>query len=188
MIGVLYDIDGRIVGTVTGPINHCESEIARSTYNGLLTNEPCSHETHYVDSDLVMLKPSKPSSNYVFNYATKTWDLDLDGAKAAKWKAIKLARDAEEFGTFEWGGYIFQCDPISQQRLQGAVQLSHENALLTLDWTLENNSVQTFTAAEYIAIGDKLADHVNAVHVRGRMLRIQINECTDEAGLEAIVW
>ena len=39
---------------------------------------------------------------------------DLDQKKADKWVEIKAARDAQEFGTFDWGGYTFQCDEVSQ--------------------------------------------------------------------------
>jgi hypothetical protein len=59
---------------------------------------------------------------------------------------------------------------------------------MTLDWTLADNTVQTFTATEYVQIGQALANHVSQCHERGRILRQQIQSATTEAELEAIVW
>jgi len=113
---------------------------------------------------------------------------DLDQKKADKWVEIKAARDAQEFGTFDWGGYTFQCDEVSQRRIQGAVQLSAIDDTLTLDWTLADNSVQTFNAADFIGIGLALAAHVNIGHVKSRQLRLDIDSATTEAEISAIQW
>jgi len=113
---------------------------------------------------------------------------DLDQKKADKWVEIKAARDAQEFSQFDWGGYTFQCDEVSQRRIQGAVQLSAIDDTLTLDWTLADNSVQNFTASEYVQIGVALATHVSGCHARGRILRQEIESATTETELEAIVW
>lgn len=112
----------------------------------------------------------------------------LDEKKADKWDEIKAARDAQEFSQFDWGGYTFQCDEVSQRRIQGAVQLASIDDTLTLDWTLADNSVQSFTASEYVQIGQALANHVSQCHARGRILRNQIESATTETELEAIVW
>jgi hypothetical protein len=77
---------------------------------------------------------------------------------------------------------------VSQRRIQGAVQLSAIDDTLTLDWTLADNSVQTFTAADYIQIGQALAVHVSQCHERGRILRQEIEAATTLEDLEAIVW
>lgn len=113
---------------------------------------------------------------------------DLEQKKQDKWVEIKAARTAQEFGSFEWGGYVFQCDEVSQRRIQGAVQLAMLDPTLTLDWTLADNTVQTFTAAEFEAIGQALAAHVSQCHERGRILRQEIDAATSEQDLEAISW
>jgi hypothetical protein len=112
----------------------------------------------------------------------------LTDLKADKWTEIKAARTAQEFGSFEWGGYTFQCDEVSQRRIQGAVQLAMLDPALTLDWTLADNTVQTFTAAQFKAIGQALAAHVGQCHERGRILRQEIDAATSESDLEAISW
>lgn len=129
-----------------------------------------------------------PSSAHELNIALQQWELSLDKAKSQRWSQIKQDRDTDEFGSFEWGGYTFQCDEVSQRRIQGAVQLAAIDDTMTLDWTLADNSVQTFTAAEYVQIGVALANHVSQCHERGRILRLQINDATTQEELEAIVW
>ena len=135
--------------------------------------------------------PNMPPNNYdIWDEVNGGWidSRDLDQKKADKWVEIKAARDAQEFGTFDWGGYTFQCDEVSQRRIQGAVQLSVIDDTLTLDWTLADNSVQNFAASEYVQIGVALATHVSGCHARGRILRQEIESATTETELEAIVW
>lgn len=142
----------------------------------------------YVSGQEVLPKPEQPSAEYVFNYAAGQWEFDLELAKSKKWNLIKTQRDAQEFGSFQWGDYTLDCNEVSQRRLQGAVQLAAINPDMTLDWTLADNTVQTFTAADYVQIGQALAIHVSQCHERGRILRQQINEATTQEDLEAIVW
>lgn len=113
---------------------------------------------------------------------------DLNGKKAGKWEEIKAARDNEEFGNFEWGGYVFDCDQTSQMRIQGAVQLATIDTAMTIDWTLADNTVQEFTAAEIVQIGEALANHVSECHQYARIKRTEINDATTESELEAISW
>lgn len=113
---------------------------------------------------------------------------DLDIAKSEKWWLIKADRDSEEFGTFVWNDHTFDCDEVSQRRIQGAVQLAALDDTTVMDWTLADNSVQTFSATELEQIGQALAAHVNACHVKARGLRAQIDAATTEAELGAVVW
>lgn len=146
----------------------------------------------YVDGEITQSdKPRFASGEFdVWDETIGSWvdTRDLDQKKLDKWTQIKADRSAQEFGTFDWGGYTFQCDEVSQRRIQGAVQLAMLDASLSLDWTLADNSVQTFTASEFEAIGQALAAHVSGCHERGRILRDQINQATTDADLEAIVW
>lgn len=113
---------------------------------------------------------------------------DLEQKKQDKWVEIKAARAAQEFGLFEWGGYVFQCDEVSQRRIQGAVQLAAIDTNTVMDWTLADNTVQTFNATELKQIGQALGAHVNACHVKARGLRDQINAAQTEAELSIITW
>jgi hypothetical protein len=135
--------------------------------------------------------PNMPPNNFdVWDEVNGGWidGRNFEKKKADKWDAIKAARDAQEFSQFDWGGHTFQCDEVSQRRIQGAVQLASIDDTLTLEWTLADNSVQSFTASEYVQIGQALANHVSQCHARGRILRNQIESATTETELEAIVW
>lgn len=187
---VCYSDNGEIIKVVKGNKSTIAANAELVTDAYLITETPVSRKNHYVNIQSVEIaeKGAQPSAGHIFNYVTGVWELDLTLAKSAKWSAIKAARDAQEFSQFDWGGYTFQCDEVSQRRIQGAVQLASIDDTLTLDWTLADNSVQSFTASEYVQIGQALANHVSQCHARGRILRNQIESATTETELEAIVW
>ena len=136
----------------------------------------------------MLSKGSAPSGGHVFNYATGSWDLDIDLARSAKWDPINAARSAQEHDTFEWNGNVLQCDESSQVRIQAAVQAAIIDDSVTNVWTLADNSTQTLNATELKAMGKALSEHIKACHDRGRMLRAQIDAATTQQELEAIVW
>lgn len=98
----------------------------------------------------------------------------LKKAKNAQWEKVKQARAAAEYGGFTWDGSTFDSDPISQARINGAVTLAQMNSAFSIGWTLADNTVRTLTAADMIAVGVALGQHVNACHERARVLRGEI--------------
>lgn len=118
--------------------------------------------------------------------------LDLTARKNLKWAQIKLERDRVEFGTMTWDGSEFDTNMISQQRIQGAVQLASmslaANQTFEQDWTLADNSVRTLNASQLVSLGLALAQHVGTAHAIGRGLRAQIFSATTEAEVDAVVW
>jgi hypothetical protein len=182
---VAYTESGQITSIVKGPRAAIEAP------DGLYLEYEGEEEVKvdwYVSGQEVLPKPEQPSAEYVFDYSAGQWAFDLELAKIKKWDSIKTQRNAQEFGSFQWGDYTFDCNEVSQRRIQGAVQLAAIDSDMTLEWTLSDNSVQIFTAAEYIQIGQALATHVSQCHERGRILRQEINQAATESELEAIVW
>lgn len=116
----------------------------------------------------------------------------LEQIKADRWGEIKAARDAHEFGGFEWDGSTFDSDRESQARIMGAVQM----AVLAMSaaqpfeiaWTLADNAVRTLAGADMIAVGLELGAHVAAAHAIGRTLRAAIEEAETAAEVEAVQW
>lgn len=185
MMYVIYDADGNIIKSVDCPANKIDDQLEE----GQFYIEGDVHDgTHYVSDGALVFKGEQPSDSHIWDMQVKDWHFDLALAKDLKWTEIKTARTLQEFGTFDWGGYTFQCDEVSQRRIQGAVQLAAIDDTMTLDWTLADDSVQNFTAAEYVQIGQALAIHVSQAHERGRILRQQIDAATSAEELEAIVW
>ena len=185
---LIHTADGEIVGNKTGPQWSLEQYTSDSEELCLIVEDGQDCEFHYVDNGALVEKPEQPSPEHTFDYAIKQWMYDLTRHRDEKWQEIKLARDAEEFSTFEWNAHAFDCDEVSQRRIQGAVQLAALDDTTVMDWTLADNSVQTFNATELQQIGQALAAHVNACHVKARGLRAQIDAATTKAELDAIIW
>jgi len=131
----------------------------------------------YVEAASVVEIPVKPSAHHVFDWAAKTWvdPRSLQDLKDARWAEVRQERDSAEFGGFTWDGSRFDSDAISQQRITGAVTLAMMNSAFSIGWTLADNTVRTLNAADMIAVGVALGQHVNACHERARVLRGEID-------------
>ena len=182
-VAVIYDGEGKILSQQSNA-----TELALQGKNYVRHSIDGSLDDYYVASGEVREKGAQPSEGHVFNYATGAWDLDIALAQSKKWVAIKAARQAQEHGSFNWNGHSFQCDEISQMRMQAAVQAAIIDDAISMVWTLADNTTQTFNATELRQIGKALSDHVKECHDRGRMLRAQIDAATTQEELEAIVW
>ena len=158
---------------------------------GLMSSEFKYRYDHDMGSISLSDKPMFPVAPYTFwDEVLGEWTdpRELQEKKDDKWSEIKAARDAEEFSTFTWDSYTFQCDEVSQQRLQGAVLRAQIDPEQSVDWTLVDNTAQTFTATEIKQVGLALAAHVDSCHVKARQLRAQIEAATSETELTAINW
>lgn len=184
---IYYDENGSVTAVRTGTRFSLERE--HEANDNCILVEGDLPDFPYVKGGQVLGRPESPKPGWFsFNVAEGDWQFDLEDSRGQVWEHMKYKREQAEFGEFEWGGYVFQCDEVSQRRIQGAVQLAAIDDTLTLAWTLADNSVQTFTAADYVQIGLALANHVSQCHERGRILRQQIESATTQAELEAIAW
>lgn len=185
---VIFDDNGKIVRRKWGGESGVVQTAENSGFNFIYFDYLPEVEGKYVENGVLVDLPPQPSVEHTFNYATKQWVYDLTRHRQEKWAEIKAARSADEFGTFTWSTHMFQCDEVSQRRIQGAVQLAQLDSTTTLDWTLADNSVQTFNATELQQIGQALAAHVNACHVKSRTKRGEIDAATTQTELDAITW
>jgi hypothetical protein len=187
---VMYNSDGMITGIRSGSPRGVLIDAEASGQSYLLTEADVDIDRFYVNIETseIVEYPEKPSAAHVFNFASCVWELDLSEARAIAWDRIKRHRSSEEFGTFIWNDYTFDCNEVSQRRIQGAVQLAVLDTNSVIVWTLADNTAQTFNAAEIKQIGQALANHVNTCHERGRILRQQIQAATTQEELEAIAW
>jgi hypothetical protein len=185
---VFYNDSGEIVSCKTGSEGGIYLTAESSVFNHIFFEDVPDTDHKYVENEQLVDMPAQPNEFYEFNFSTKSWDLDFSLAQEDKWRHIKKSRDAEEFGTFEWSGHTFDCDEVSQRRIQGAVQLAALDNTTEMDWTLADNSSQTFNSTELQQIGQALGAHVNACHVKARDIRAQINTATTEAELDVISW
>lgn len=147
----------------------------------------------YVDGTTYVPLPPSPSDNYEFNWVTKQWEdprtiLDF---KQAKWEEVKAARDAKEFGTFDWNGYVFDGDQEAQRRLNLAVlgaqqALAIGNAGWTIEWTLANNQLLSLTASDLVGVVSALGQNIAQAHEEARIKRALIDAALTQEQLEAI--
>lgn len=155
----------------------------------LMDGHPPTDDCYFEDDQFVPI-PARPSIHHVFDYATKQWvdPRTLEDLKAQRWREIRGARDAAEFGGFTWDGSTFDSDAMSQSRIMGAAQLAQLDPAFTIDWTLADNSVRNLSAADMVAVGVALGQHVATQHATARTLRAQIQAATTAAEVEAVSW
>lgn len=142
----------------------------------------------YIKDGVAKKKGEPPSKSYAFNVVSETWELDLSDAKSRAWDRIKLKRQADERNTFTWDGNTFQCDEQSQRKLMLTMQRAQNDSSLSMAWTLADNTVKTFSAADYINIGIAMSTHVDACHTKAKDLRTKINAATTQSELDGITY
>lgn len=115
-------------------------------------------------------------------------DPPLEVYKYTKWREFKSMRNAQEFGSFTWNGMLFQCDEVSQRRIQGALQLANLDPSINLTWTLADNTTTTLNQADIVGLATALATHVNACHTESRRVRGLVDAAVSIQDLDAITW
>lgn len=134
----------------------------------------------------------KPSKWHDWSKAASSYVLNMTRAKQEQWDAIKEKRTEIENAGFYWQTYLFDSDPISQSRIQGAVQMAQialsQNQPFSIDWTIANDTVVTLSAQDMVSVGLALGSHINQCHVIGRQLREQIDAAQTPEVLESVVW
>ena len=139
-------------------------------------------------------KAATPTYFAAWDNATMGWvDLrELERVREERWEAMKLARDAFEFGGFNWGGSRFDSDPTSQGRIQGAALMASlaltSGEPFSVEWTLQSNEVRILSGEEMIRVGLALSAHVSTAHEIGRSLRRAIEGESSARGLANIKW
>lgn len=116
--------------------------------------------------------------------------------QAAAWSRIKSERDRREQAGAPYLSKIIDSDEKSVTRISIAVQAAQAaisaGTAFSLDWTMQDNSVVTMTAAEVVGMSVALATHSNGLHLAARAVREKILAATDAAGVEAaeaaVVW
>jgi hypothetical protein len=173
-----------------------------SDEQGLPLSGTGSPLTHYVKNGVltayttpqVTTKAAQPSYLCTWSNSTFSWvdSRNLATAQNDTWNAIKAARDINLASGFTWGGSKFDSDDISQQRIQGAVQLAVLAAgagqSFSIQWTLFDNSVRTLSGSDMISVGIALGTFVQTVFSAGVILRQQIDAATTLTTLGSISW
>ena len=187
-IAVIHDSAGKILRVCNGSKEGVELTVQQDGRDHVYVDSYPDMENSYIADGKVIAMPTKPSENCDFNYGTKAWDYDLTKAKREAWIRVKLSREADECGTFTWNDNTFQCDEHSQRKLILTMQRALIDSSLSMAWTLADNTVKTFSSADYLNIGTAMSTHMNACHVKAKDLRTKINAATTQDELDAITY
>ena len=186
-IAVVYEANGKIARVCSGSEEGVKLTLEQDGRSFLyVDNHP--EENSYITDGKVVAMPTKPNENCNFNYDTKAWDYDLTEAKREAWTRVKLSREADECGNFTWSDNTFQCDEHSQRKLMLTMQRALIDSSLSMDWTLADNTVKTFSSADYLNIGTAMSTHINACHEKAKGLRTKINAATTQDELDDITY
>jgi hypothetical protein len=134
--------------------------------------------------------PQKPNQFSYFNMPTLQWvdSRSLQTVKDAQWAKVKKIRDGLVNGGFDWDGSTFDSDPISQQRITGAVSLAMMTTTFSIVWTLFDNTTRLLSATDMMQVGGALGMHVAAQFSKGVSLREMIDAATTQQEAEAVTW
>lgn len=155
---------------------------------GVIESDFCNPDG-YVQDGVPTPLPPQPAYWYQFDYETKQWvdTRTLQEAKDQQWEVIKRARSAAELGGFTWDGSVFDSDPISQGRIQGAIQLANLSPGFEITWTLANNTTRVLNQADLAAVGVAMGVHVSSLHAKAHLLRERINAANTKEEVSAVV-
>ena len=183
---ILHTPDGEIFQT--GSCGRNQLEYQQIPGFTLLEGSALVGKDFVNESGAVVALPDKPGVHHKFDYISKTWvdPHTLEEHKTAQWALIKAARDEAEFGGFTWDGSVFDSDPVSQARIQGAVLLATNNPDFVVDWTLADNTVRRLAANDLSALSQALGEHMTLQHSRARDARALLDQATTLSEVQSI--
>lgn len=113
----------------------------------------------------------------------------LQEIKSAKIAELKAERDAREVEPIEYQGYSFDYDEKARERINAAIiALDVQGADADIAWTTADNQDVSVTAADLRAIVAAVAVRSNALHIKYRSLKAQVQACSSAGDVEAIKW
>lgn len=99
----------------------------------------------------------------------------LEEVKAAKIAELKTERDSREVEPIEYGGNLYDYDSKARDRISAAiVALDLQGANADIAWTTADNQDVSVTAADLRAIVAAVAVRSNALHVKYRKAKAQV--------------
>lgn len=110
-------------------------------------------------------------------------------AKQRKTVEFKARRDSQEVAPIEYNGHSYDYDSKARERINAAIiALDQQGADADIAWTTADDNDVTVTAADLRAVIASVAVRSNALHVKYRTLKQQVQECKTMEELEAIKW
>lgn len=102
---------------------------------------------------------------------------------------LKRQRDTAEVEPIAYNGHLYDYDSKARDRISAAIialELQGEGA--TIEWTTADNEDAVVTAQNLRAIVAAVAVRSNALHIKYRSLKAQVQACSSAGDVEAIKW
>lgn len=113
----------------------------------------------------------------------------LEEIMTAKIAELKARRDVAEVAPITYKGYFFDYDEKARDRINAAIiALELQGANADIAWTTADNQDVSVTAADLRAIVAAVAVRSNALHIKYRSLKAQVQACSSAGDVEAIKW
>lgn len=113
----------------------------------------------------------------------------LEVIKQRKITELKYQRDKAEVEPIAYNGHLYDYDSKARERINAAIiALDQQGADAAIAWTTADDNDVTVTAADLRAVIAAVAMRSNALHVKYRTLKHQVQECKTMEELEAIKW
>ena len=104
-------------------------------------------------------------------------------------ETLKMQRDKAEVEPIEYKGYFLDYDEKARDRINAAIiALELQGANADIAWTTADNQDVSVTAADLRAIVAAVAVRSNALHIKYRSLKAQVQACSSAGDVEAIKW
>ena len=201
-----YVIASAATGEIVREVQCTDDQVAGQAQEGEVLIEDASARavTHYVSQGAVVeYTPEQRATKQAMPAWSRQWDntlmawLDprtLGDIKAAKWEAIKVAREeAKVAPLLDTPFGVFDADAVGMANIQGTLQgldvaARLGNAPATVRWTLADNSYADLTVDQLSQVGVLLLMRGNEAHEKARQLREQIDAAQTSEALETISW
>lgn len=113
----------------------------------------------------------------------------LEVIKQRKIAELKAERDEAEVAPIEYNGHSYDFDSKARDRISAAIiALELQGANADIAWTTADNQDVSVTAADLRAIVAAVAVRSNALHIKYRSLKAQVQACSSAGDVEAIKW
>lgn len=113
----------------------------------------------------------------------------IGNIRARKILMLKRQRDTAEVEPIEYNGHSYDYDDKARDRINAAIiALDQQGADAAIAWTTADDNDVTVTAADLRAVIAAVAVRSNALHVKYRTLKQQVQECKTMEELETIKW
>lgn len=113
----------------------------------------------------------------------------IENVKQRKILMLKRQRDTAEVEPIAYNGHLYDYDSKARDRIAAAIialELQGEEA--TIEWTTADNEDAVVTAQDLRAIVAAVAVRSNALHIKYRRLKAQVQACSSAGDVEAIKW